>query len=221
MIVAATGMGREARILGRYGVTSVVRGSDARAFRAKLERAIAQGARGIISIGIAGALNPILRTGDILIGGAVATPGGFFDTDTAWQERLRARFPIAKTAIIAGAERIALRREAKAALFEATKADAVDLESGIAAELARAHAVPFAILRVVSDEAATALPAAAEVALDSEGRVKFAALCGSILARPAQLPQLMRAAGDSRAALKALLRCLDFVGRGLAGPDLG
>ncbi len=217
MIVAATGMGREARILGRYGVTSVVRGSDARAFRAKLERAIAQGARGIISIGIAGALNPILRTGDILIGGAVATPGGFFDTE----ERLRARFPIAKTAIIAGAERIALRREAKAALFEATKADAVDLESGIAAELARAHAVPFAILRVVSDEAATALPAAAEVALDSEGRVKFAALCGSILARPAQLPQLMQAAGDSRAALKALLRCLDFVGRGLAGPDLG
>src|SRR5260221_13247992 len=121
MIVADTGMGREARILGRYGVTSVVRGSDARAFRAKLERAIAQGARGIISIGIAGALNPILRTGDILIGGAVATPGGFFDTDTAWEGRFRARFPIAKTPIIGGPGWIALWRERQAALFEDNK----------------------------------------------------------------------------------------------------
>lgn len=214
-------MRREARILEGPGVTAIVRGNDPKRFREKLERALTQGARGVISIGIAGGLNPALRTGDVVIASAVATAGQRIETDPAWRRRLTMLLPRAGTAMIATAEDIALTPGAKATLFRTTGADAIDLESGIAAELARAHGLPFAVLRVISDETAIGLPAAAAVVLDAAGEVDIAALCLSLVMHPAQLPALMRAASDSRAALRELLRCRDLVGHGLAGPDLG
>ena len=63
--------------------------------------------------------------------------------------------------------------------------------------LARAHALPFAVLRVISDEAGTALPEAVEVALDGEGGVNLGRVIRSLIARPHQLPALVRAASDS------------------------
>ena len=221
MILAVTGLRREARIARGPCVVAIAAGSHAKPLREKFDQAVARGVRGVISFGIAAALAPELHTGDIVIGSAVVTPRGRITCDPAWRERLVARLPSAKLALVAGSDALLMGRIAKAALFAETGAMAADMESGQVSRLALARNLPFACLRVISDGATQELPPAAAVALNADGGVDVLAVCRSIWAEPAQLNALMRAASDSRAALKTLLRCLDLVGRGLAGPDLG
>ena len=221
MILAVTGLKREARIARGAGVVAIATGGHAKSLREKFDQAVVRGVRGAISFGIAAALSPDLHTGDIVIGTAVVTSRGRITTDTAWRQRLSARLPMAKLALVAGADSVLMGRDAKAALFAETGADAADMESGPTSRLALARNLPFACLRVISDEASQAFPPAAAVALNRDGGVNLSAVCRSIWAEPHQLAALMQAAKDSRAALKSLLRCLDLVGRGLAGPDLG
>jgi hypothetical protein len=166
-------------------------------------------------------MSPELHTGDIVIGTAVVTSRGRITTDSAWRQRLSTRLPAAKLSLVAGPDALLMGRDAKAALFAETGAEAADMESGPTSRLALARNLPFACLRVISDEAAQALPPAAAVALNANGGVDLFAVCRSVWAEPHQLRALMRAASDSRKAMKALLGCFDLVGRGLAGPDLG
>jgi hypothetical protein len=95
------------------------------------------------------------------------------------------------------------------------------MESHIAAEFAAARGIPFAALRVVSDDASHALPPAVLKAMKPDGAVNVPAVIGSLLRNPAQLPALLRTARDSEIAFKALLRCLDRLGPRLLGPDFG
>jgi adenosylhomocysteine nucleosidase len=221
MILAVTGLRREARMARAPGVVAIAAGGHAKSLREKFDQAVARGVKGVISFGIAAALSPELHTGDIVIGAAVVTPRGRITTDPAWRERLSARLPTAKLSLVAGTDTLLMGRNSKAALFAETGADAADMESGSVSRLALARNLPFACLRVISDDALQELPPAAAVALNADGRVDLLAVCRSLRAEPNQLSALMRAARDSRKALGVLLRCRDLVGRGLAGPDLG
>jgi len=80
MIVAVCGMEREARIAAGGDVVTVVGGSSGR-LRERLESVLA-GARGVISIGIAGALSPQLRPGDFVVAAAILAPGKRFAVDS-------------------------------------------------------------------------------------------------------------------------------------------
>ena len=220
-IVAVSGLMREARMVGGSGVRTVVGAGDAAALRRKLADAIAQGAHGIISIGIAGGLEPSLKSGDCLVASEVVTGGERIATDSAWRARMIARLPDATVGPLAGAERILVGKAAKADLFRASGAYAVDTESHVAAELARAHRLPFAVLRTISDPAGSELPALAAKALTPEGRVNVVAVLRSLLKEPRQLPDLARTARESKAAFDALLRCRRALGPGLLGPDGG
>src|SRR6185503_5868808 len=100
MIVAICGMEREARIAAGAHVVTVVAGSSGR-LRERLESVLA-GARGVISIGIAGALSPQLRPGDLVVAAAIIAGAKRFAVDSAWSARLVARFPGALLAPIAG-----------------------------------------------------------------------------------------------------------------------
>ena len=104
----------------------------------------------------------------------------------------------------------------KRALYAETSALAVDTESHVAAEIALAHGLPFAALRVVADAADRDLPPAATVALKPGGRVDVKAVLRSLAATPSQLPLLLRTAVDAQAAFAALRR-----GRRRLGDDLG
>lgn len=73
MILAATGMRREARIIARAGLVPVISGGDAGRLRGLLTAQAAR-ASAIVSIGIAGALSPELRVGDIVVGDRVLIP---------------------------------------------------------------------------------------------------------------------------------------------------
>jgi adenosylhomocysteine nucleosidase len=220
-IVAVSGLMREARMAGGPGVRSVVGGGDSTALRRKLAEAIAQGAHGIISIGIAGGLDPSLKSGDCLVASEVVSGAERISTDPAWRARLVARLPHVSIGPLAGSETILAGKAAKSDLFRATGAYAVDMESHVAAELARAHRLPFAVLRTISDPAGSELPALAAKALTPEGHLNVIAVLRSLLKEPRQIPDLLRTGRESRAAFEALLRCCRALGSGLLGPDRG
>ena len=145
--------------------------------------------------------------------------GERFGADGAWSARLVARLPGAMFAPIAGTDALIATAAEKARLFDATGAHAVDMESHIAAE---GRAEPETSLcrsahrRGRSDER---LPACASVALTPEGKVNLAAVLGSVVKRPGQIPQVMRMARESNAAFAALFRCRTLLGDRLLGPD--
>jgi adenosylhomocysteine nucleosidase len=221
MIVAVTGLAREARIAAGPGILVVVGGGKLERLRERLDRAIDGDTGGVISIGIAGGLEQTLKPGDCIVASEIIDNGQRFLPDAAWSDRIMARIPYAKRAVIAGVDSIAISVGSKSALFHATGAWAVDMESHIAAKAAVAHRLPFAVLRVVSDAAASELPHAASVAIGQDGEVKLGAVLGSVVRRPWQIPVLIRAGRDSERAFAALLRCRDALGANLAGPDVG
>jgi nucleoside phosphorylase len=75
-----TGLKSEAKLLTGLGFACVSTGGQAREARRKIDRLIAEGATGLVSFGIAGALSPELKTGDLVVADMVAN-----DIGEAWQ----------------------------------------------------------------------------------------------------------------------------------------
>ena len=218
-VVAACGLALEARIAAGIGVRAVAGGLDAARLAADLEREIARGARAVVSFGIAGALAPDLEPGECIVARGIATTGGGYRRcDEAWIARLRERLPGARCGDLHACDRPLAAAVAKRALHAQTGALAVDTESHVAAEVASAHGLPFAAVRVIADAARRDLPPAASVALKPGGRVDFAAVLRSVMSTPSQLPLLVRTAVDARAAFAALRRARRSLGDDLASP---
>ena len=93
---------------------------------------------------------------------------------------------------------------------------AVDMESGIAAEVCAAAGRPFAVLRAIADPVGRRIPEAALVGLTDDGRVDLWPVVSRLVRRPRDLPDLLRVGVDSRAALRALRLAV-----GRLGPSLG
>ncbi len=215
MIIAATGLRSEAAIIARPGVLPIACGGQGDVLAARLETAIAaERPAGLISIGICGGLDPALPIGALVIGKSV----GNYTTDTGWTARLATTLPHARRASVAGVEIAAFDSAAKAELFATTGAAIVDMESHIVARVAAAHGLPFAILRAVSDAATDSLPMAARVPLTPDGGVRMGQVLAAVAANPRQIPALIRLAGNTDRALKALAGAMDALGKGLAGP---
>jgi adenosylhomocysteine nucleosidase len=159
-----------------------------------------KGAAALVSFGLAGGLNPALAPGAILVPASVIERGETYHCDPG----LLAWLGGATCAAMLAGEAIAVTASAKAALFAATGADAIDLESGAVARVAAAHGLPFAVLRAVCDPAARNLPPAALIALDGGGRIGMLRVLASVARQPRQVPELLRLAGDAATARTAL-----------------
>jgi hopanoid-associated phosphorylase len=209
-VVAVVGLRREAILLARHAT-------------AVLPRDIADvvDATCVISIGIAGALAPDLAVGDVVIAERVVTANEAFETDGKWTGRLSGALLHARIGAILGRSTIADSAEVKAALHAATRADAVDMESHLAARAARERGLPFAALRVISDRADHSLPPAALVAMKPDGSIALGRVVKSVAMNPAQVPALIRTAREAEKAFAALLRCVEVLGPGLGCPYLG
>ncbi|MGD0144428.1 MAG: hypothetical protein ABSC92_14835 [Rhizomicrobium sp.] len=218
-VIAVVGLSREARILRSHSVP-VVLGGNADRLRRSIDEAVEGTIGGIISIGIAGALAPSLHIGDCLIAREIVVGTKRFPTDKTWSDILARRLPHATSGVIAGVLAPVGDGAAKAALQRATGANAVDMESGIAAEVAASRNLPFAALRIISDSAVDALPHAALVAMKPGSGIDFGAVTVSLLTRPFQIPALIRTARGADRAFGALLRCRDLLGVGLGCPYL-
>jgi len=218
-IVAVTSLALEARIAVGPDVSVVC--SQGERLAAVLESAVARGARGMISFGIAGGLAPGLAAGDWIAAAAVITGQRRFPTDQAWTRSLRERLPHAVQADILGMDNPAADPERKQSLYAGTGAVAVDMESHIAAAVAAAHQIPFAAFRVIIDAADKPLPPAALVGLRTDGTADVPAVLRSLLQQPSQLPALVRTALDAWIASAALRRGRRMLGAGLGFPDFG
>ena len=133
---------------------------------------------------------------------------------------MAAKLPHAHQGPVAASDTILENRERKAALYAATGALAVDMESAAAARFAQARHLPFAVLRVISDDARHVLPPAALVAMKPDGGIALGRVLASLLRHPLQVPGLIRTARTSNKAFRELLRCRGLCGVGLAGLDL-
>lgn len=219
-ILAVTGLRREAKIIARArDVITVTGGGDAKALAKKLD-SLHGDITGVISIGIAGALSPLLKAGDVVMADWIIAQAQSWRCHQGWRVALAARLPDAHCGPIAGSDTILADTDAKTALHNQSGALAADMESHVAARFAAARALPLAALRVISDDVRHVLPPAALVAMTPDGGIAMGKIIGSLLRHPLQVPSLISTARTSNKAFAELLRCLDLCGAGLAGLDL-
>ncbi len=169
----------------------------------------------VVSFGIAGALDPTLGVGDVVVPERVLAGDAIWtcspDLRKAWLAQLSARRDD-----IVGVDAPVLDVAAKAALRTRTGGAAVDMESHVAAAYATRHGRPFAALRIISDPADHALPAVAGRAMRPDGSVDVLGVLVGLARDPSQIGPLIATARDAAVAFRALRRV-----RGLLGPGLG
>jgi adenosylhomocysteine nucleosidase len=198
MLAFIVGLHAEARLLRPLRRPVFVGGGDAAGAAIAVARAQAAGARALVSFGLAGGLDPGLAPGSLIVPRVVAGNAGRqsaaeaiglalggFTCDTVW----------------AGASIVASAID-KAALFAASGAAAVDLESGSVA----AAGLPFGVLRAVCDPAGRDLPPAALAALDRAGMIGIGRMAASLARHPGQIGALTALARDAGRAQRELAR---------------
>jgi hopanoid-associated phosphorylase len=212
MIGIVVGLEAEARLARRLpgAIRVAAGGGTAEGARRAAERLLAQGARGLISFGLAAGLSPDLLPGDVLVPRRVVIDGTFFHTD----RRLCQTLGGVTEHDLLHSERIIATAEEKRRLFATTGCSALDMESGVVARAALAEARPFAVLRAVCDPADRSLPPASLVALSADGRIDVVRLLGSITRRPGQIGDLIILGRDAFAARDSLRRRIRLVGAG-------
>jgi adenosylhomocysteine nucleosidase len=162
---------------------------------------IGLGVQALVSFGLAGGLDPMLRAGALIVPESVVTHGRHLATDPDLNGLLGG--VTAHTLLCA--DGIAATAASKRHLFVVTGCAAVDLESGAVAEAADAAGLPFAVLRAICDPAERDLPPAALCALSDGGAIGLLRVMGSVIARPGQIPALIALGQDAAAARRALL----------------
>lgn len=173
--------------------------------------------RALLHAGVAGALSPALRTGDLVICERLllerpdaevlaGAPGAPLD---AWLTGL----PTVRGAALT-VERVVTSAAQKRALHERTGAAVVEMESYFAAHAARALDLPFAAVRAVCDGHDESLPDLTS-ALDPVGRPRTLRLLRQLVARPGTISALPRLARTFATAQGALVRVLAAVVDGL------
>jgi hopanoid-associated phosphorylase len=220
-LLVVTGLRREANIAAREHIVTVSGGGNRESLERQIAAALDNPIRGIVSFGIAGALAPHLKPGDCIVASHVIDGDQIFSCDEAWLRAVAAKLPDAQIATMAGTDSILADVAGKTALYARTGAAAADMESHIAARAARAKNLPFIVLRTISDGADRALPPATLAALKPDGTLDAFAIARSLLAKPGQIPSLIRTGRESEQAFAGLLRCRGRLGPLFAFPDLG
>ena len=202
-------MEAEARIARRLGVPVEIGGGHAEGAAAAAARLVERGVRGLLSFGLAGGLDPALLPGAVLVPPTVLLDDDRWEADPDLIVRLGG--PTAGA--IYGGGQVVATASAKASMHALTGAVAVDLESAAVARVAQRHGLPFAILRAICDPASRDLPSAALAALDAEGRIGAWRVGTAVLARPWQIPALIRLGDDAARARHALVTRVQALGR--------
>ena len=222
-MIAATGLAAEARIAGpSEGVKAIAAGGDASRLASLIEGLVADGARGIISFGIAGGLRADLKSGTCVVGTSVICDGRIlFGRSLPGQSALPFACPTQNSARSPDVRTVVADPAAKKFLFDETGAIAADMESHVVARIANDRQMPFAVLRVIADPAHLRLPSAAIRGLKPDGTPDIIAVLKSLGSEPRQLPDLIRVAIAARRAMVDLFRCHRLLGPGLGFADLG
>jgi adenosylhomocysteine nucleosidase len=147
----------------------------------------------VLSCGFAGGLNPYLSTGMVVFSAdedagltpllltAGACPVKFYSSD-----------------------RVAITVAEKRKLWESTGADAVEMESYIIRAICRAHGIPSATIRVISDDATENLPLDFNALMTADQRLNYPKLMLTLLTSPMKIPALLRLQRQTQFAARNL-----------------
>jgi len=217
-VLAVTGLAAEARVATGPGVITVMAGGNPDRLRALLRARASPDCRAVISVGIAGGLDPSLVAGDVIVATGVAAFDRRYTTSPWIARRLAARLSSHPKRVVmanvAGVDRAAVTPAQKRTLRSTTGALAVDMESHVAAAFAERHGLPFAAVRVICDPAHRALPSLVSTAVRPDGEVSLANVCASLWRRPMQLLAVPQLARDAAVGYRALRRCRELLGHG-------
>lgn len=162
----------------------------------------------LISFGSAGALSPELKPGDLVEAEEVSGAGRKYAVTACLPEPARQRLAQQNIAVRAGpmacADKEVATTDAKQELFRQTGAIAVDMESAGILEAAQYEGLPVSVLRVITDSAEMALPAAILRRIDACGRINAPGLGLDLVTSPAQIPEVIRLGCASRRARRTM-----------------
>lgn len=161
----------------------------------------------LMTFGVAGALDPALKAGTVVLPSQViSSDGARFAVCSSWRERLAATVKSSHIAVggtlLSCVQAIETPAD-KAVAFRDAGAVAVDMESVAVAEIAAAHQLPFIAVRVIVDTASDALPHAV-IAASQGGRVQIGRLLTGLLTAPWDIAALIRLSLRYRAAIRSL-----------------
>src|SRR5712691_11784515 len=171
-------------------ITGIGRENAERKLHSALKRAPYQL---VLSCGFAGGLNPYLTVGTVVFS---------TDEDAGLTPALLAagacpvRFHCA--------DRVAATVAEKRHLWETTGADAVEMESQIIRAICRAHGIPSATIRVISDAAHEDLPLDFNVLMTAEQKLNYAKLALALVSSPKRIPAILRLQRQTQAAARNL-----------------
>lgn len=204
-IIAVTGTRREGMVLATAGVQVISAGGDAAGLARQLAE-LAPGAAGLISFGMAGAIDRSLALGDWVVGKRLV--GSFpADCDRRWASVLLERLPGARLGAVQADGRLLSDPYDKEHISARSAALVVDMESHLVAEAAARAGIPFAILRCVSDTTGMQLPPAVDVMMRPDGSIDVGAVARSLVGTPGQIPSFTR-------TLAAFARAYSVMGKG-------
>lgn len=214
-VLIVTGLVQEARIAAGPGMIVICSSSDPQQLRELLATLDPTSFRGVISFGVAGGLDPSLKSGDVVVATEVMSGDTRFLAASALNEEMIASAALKRRRIVrgglAGVEEVIAAKACKAALRLMTGAAAVDMESHIAAAYAAKAGVPFAALRVISDPAHRALPELAKSAVKPNGDIDLRKVLRGIVRNPRTLRALVSTGIDFNRALRSLRSCRGFL----------
>lgn len=204
--------------VGRRRVLAGWTGIGGDATRRAIDALAADPPDALLHAGVAGALAPSLRAGDVVVCERLVRDGQHTGGGEALAclpaGRLEGWLAGLPRAAAVTVERVVSTAGEKRALFERTGAAVVEMESYWAAQAALAQDLPAACLRVVCDAHDESLPDLTS-ALDPVGRPRTLRLLRQLVASPGTITALPRVARTFGAAQAALARAVEGVLREL------
>ena len=173
---------------------------------------IKNGAKRLMSFGIAGGLEPGLPLGSLIIADRVQSASGTWVCDALWATSTRLELPYAFGGGVWGSETLVSSVAEKHALYAQSQCRIADMESQCVAEVAAEAGVPMLVVRAVCDHAGMDVPPMVMEAVSEDGSIDVARALWSLVRQPKQIPALVQVGQGTNAALTQLRKALPFLG---------
>ncbi|MFN3232519.1 MAG: phosphorylase [Alphaproteobacteria bacterium] len=165
---------------------------------------VERGVQALMSFGVAGALDPALEAGALVVPDAIQSNAGeTIPCDPDLSDLLREGGHTVGGTLL-GVDQAVDTVGAKAAAFEQTCAVAVDMESHSVAYVAQESGVRMIAARAIIDPAHQQLPSSVLAGAKPGGGLNIGGLLLGLLKNPAEIADVARLARQNRAAQKAL-----------------
>jgi len=195
------------RRLGGIDVVTALTGVGTERARTATARLLASNdVSHVVVVGIAGAADPGLRVGDVLVPETMldAATGAAYRASPLGDVELRGTLRTSDDLLVEPAAMLELHRAG---------VDAMDMETAAVAEVCQRQSVPVTAFRAMSDTVDRPVDAGVMTMLDADGTANVGAAVRFILRRPWRIPHLAVLARDSqRAAVAAAKAALAAIG---------